>query len=67
MQQHGVTVKITSAIYFLNYLIKGATFVEKLLKTKYGFWISLKMLCEIFLILRKIQWHFIINVLKYLL
>ena len=47
---------------FAHYLIKGTTFRQKLLNTKYVFWFSLQVLSETFLILRRTERDKIKNV-----
>ena len=47
---------------FRNYLINGTIFVKRLLDTKCVFWLSLQLLFETFVILRRIQQHIAMDV-----
>ena len=49
---------------FRHYVINGTTFGKTLLNIKYVFWFYLRLLFEIFLILRKTQWDIITNEIK---
>ena len=51
-----------STIFFPHYLINGKIFAKMLLNTKCVFWFSLQILSITFLILRRIQRDFIVNV-----
>ena len=50
---------------FPHYLINGAISWKKLVNPKWVFWFSLQILSEIFLSLRNVQWHIVINVHLY--
>jgi hypothetical protein len=47
---------------FPHYLINSMDFGRKLQNTRYAIWFSLQLLCETFIILRRIQQDIIINV-----
>jgi hypothetical protein len=56
-----ICARLTLA-HFPTYLINGRIFRKTFLSIKCAFWFSLQLLSKTFLILRKLQWHVIINV-----
>jgi hypothetical protein len=59
-----LSVACLAVVYFSTLSQNGTIFGKKLLKIKCVFWFSLQLLCETFLILRRIQRDIIINVHK---